>query len=516
MPEIADKREFHANEKSSFYRFLGSPRHLVALAVSLVVIGVFGSVSTVNPPGFFRDEASVALNASTIAASGRDEYGARFPLFFESLGDFRSPAFVYALAGVFVVTGPSTTVARSASAFLGLAAVVVVGLIGWRLTRRRAVGLLAGVIAGLTPWLFEVTRVAFEWSATPVAFALVLLCALEGSRQAQWGWRLPVATGLALAFLTYSYQTGRIYGPALAAGLALLVTRDRLPGLLLTWAMFVATVVVPVAVFNLRHPGALTARYDTTTFIQDDMSRFEIARTFVTNYAWKLNLFHWTFSGDPNVRHHVQGAGTLLLGLVFLAIAGAWIVIARHRRDRFWWFFLSAFLIAPAPASLTIERYHAPRLEVLPICLCVLAVPAVDLLVGHLASGPSSSARMWSRGAIVVLALVVAGQATWFQTNYWRHGGSRQEAFEAGADDVMRAAFQSSPDGRVFVSSADKRGKTQLEWWSIVFGRNDGVVVLADGQAPPPGATIVARGDPCVGCTTLLQRDAYVAYRQTG
>ena len=92
-----------------------------------------------------------------------------------------------------------------------------------------------------------------------------------------------------------------------------LISRSRLPGLLLTWATFVATVVVPVAVFNVRHPDALTARYDTTTFIQNDMARFEIVRTFVTNYAWKLNLLHWTFSGDPNVRHHVPGSGTLLL-----------------------------------------------------------------------------------------------------------------------------------------------------------------------------------------------------------
>ena len=46
----------------------------------------------------------------TIATEGRDEHGARFPLYFSSFLDYKSPLFVYGLAGVFVVTGP---IARS-------------------------------------------------------------------------------------------------------------------------------------------------------------------------------------------------------------------------------------------------------------------------------------------------------------------------------------------------------------------------------------------------------------------
>ena len=320
----------------------------------------------------------MSLNAARIATGGRDEYGARFPLFFQSFGDFKSPAFVYTLAGVFIVTGPGKAAARSTSACFGLAAVLVIGLIGWRLTGRVVVGLVVGVLTGLIPWLFEVSRLAFEVSSTPVAFALVLLGALEGSRRLRWPWWLSLAMGLSLAFLTYSYQTGRLYGPVLAVALALLWTRARARGIVLAWAVFFVTTVIPIAVFNERHPGAFSARLDVTTFVQDDMSRFEIVRTFLGNYLRKLDLWTWTFGGDTNLRHHVQGVGMLLFVVALLAIVGAWIVIKSYRRDRFWWFFLTAFLVAPVPAALAVEPYHALRTVAVAVCLCVLAIPAVD------------------------------------------------------------------------------------------------------------------------------------------
>ena len=55
---------------------------LVGLALVLAVAAFQLWVSPDNPPGFFRDEAALAYNAHTIADEGRDEYGARFPLYF--------------------------------------------------------------------------------------------------------------------------------------------------------------------------------------------------------------------------------------------------------------------------------------------------------------------------------------------------------------------------------------------------------------------------------------------------
>src|SRR4051794_4570875 len=73
-----------------------------------------------NPPGFFIDESSVAYNAHTIAQTGRDEHGESFPLYFRAFSDYKNPVYVYLLAAVFRLTGPSITAARFLSAALGV------------------------------------------------------------------------------------------------------------------------------------------------------------------------------------------------------------------------------------------------------------------------------------------------------------------------------------------------------------------------------------------------------------
>ena len=122
-------------------RGLLSPERLLVLAGLLVISIVFLHVDPKNPPGFYRDEAAIAYNAYTLSQDGKDEYGARLPLFIRSFGDYKSPLYVYGLAAVFRVTGPSTAVARTFSAVLGLAAVLVIYLLAHAISRRRAIAL---------------------------------------------------------------------------------------------------------------------------------------------------------------------------------------------------------------------------------------------------------------------------------------------------------------------------------------------------------------------------------------
>ena len=132
-----------------------------------------------NPPGYHRDEAALSLNAYTLVDGLRDEDGARLPLFFRSFDDYKSPVYPYLLAGVFKVTGPDQSVARGLSAVLVLAAVLLLGRArvsadrGASSSRRSCV-----VLAGLTPWLFELGRMAIEATTQPL-FIVLLLLALE-------------------------------------------------------------------------------------------------------------------------------------------------------------------------------------------------------------------------------------------------------------------------------------------------------------------------------------------------
>ena len=139
-------------------------------------------ISADNPPGFFRDEAALAYNAHTIADEGRDEYGARFPLYFSSFLDYKSPLYVYGLAGVFRVTGADREIARGFSAGCMLTAILLLGWLGYRRTGRASVGVATIVLAGTSPWLFELGRVAFEVAMEPLFLCLSLLGVERASR----------------------------------------------------------------------------------------------------------------------------------------------------------------------------------------------------------------------------------------------------------------------------------------------------------------------------------------------
>ncbi|HEX6622560.1 MAG TPA: glycosyltransferase family 39 protein, partial [Pyrinomonadaceae bacterium] len=123
-------------------------RGWLALAAVLVFgCAVYAAGVPAKPPGFHIDESSVAFNAHTIARTGRDEHGARLPLFFRAFGEYKNPVYIYLLAAVFKLTGPSITAARLLSAALGVAAALALGLLARRVTGRREALPLAALAA---------------------------------------------------------------------------------------------------------------------------------------------------------------------------------------------------------------------------------------------------------------------------------------------------------------------------------------------------------------------------------
>jgi len=47
------------------------------------------------PAGFFCDEASIGYNAYLLLKTGKDEYGASWPIFFRAFGEYKNPIAVY-------------------------------------------------------------------------------------------------------------------------------------------------------------------------------------------------------------------------------------------------------------------------------------------------------------------------------------------------------------------------------------------------------------------------------------
>jgi hypothetical protein len=481
----------------------------LGIGVVLAVAAFQLWISPSNPPGFFRDEAAIAYNAHSIATEGRDEYGARFPLYFSSFLDYKSPIFVYGLAGVFRITGADREVARGFAAACMLGAILLLGLLAYRRTARAAVGVAAVLLAGTTPWLFELGRVAFEVAMEPLFICLALIGVERATRLDRWTLSTAIPVSLALGAITYVYAGGRLLAPLLAVALAAILSRRRWRWVIAVWIVFALT-QVPLLVYTRVHPEALSRRFDATTYVTDDMPVWEIAWRGAVNYLQDLQLWHYVVSGDVKPYAHTPGTSAVLAASLLLSLAGLVLIVLRHRDDPFWRYAIGALLVSPIPAATTADRFHALRLAPLAVMLVVIAIPALAAL------RESFAAARRARVLVAALAVLAAAQFAVFVDTYRTNGPLRTGRFEAGVPALLSEAW--ADDGTAYVDYDDLEPLALARWYALTRGiEQTHVVRLPDGGIPPTGAVAFGRTQECdYVCERIAESGDYWIARVVG
>jgi 4-amino-4-deoxy-L-arabinose transferase-like glycosyltransferase len=479
---------------------------LLLLAASLLVAFVYFKDVPNNPVGFFVDEASIAYNAHTISQRLTDEYGAFLPLYFRAFGEYKSPIYIYALSAIFWFTGPSIYASRLLSAAAGLLAAVFLGLLGARITGRRLIGWLVFLFAALTPWIFEISRLVFEVALFPATLALFLLVLHTASKSESWSWRIAPALGVLLGAMFYTYSVGRLLSPLFALGLIFFVSQKRFRSVLLTWAI-VGLTLVPFAVFTMRHPGALGERFKHVTFVKPEHTRTQILVRFVQNYAGNLSPRSWLVSGDPEPRHHLPGMGSLLIGVVVLAVLGVGVILLWRRSEPWWRFVLYGLAVSPLPASLTLDHFHTLRLIGIPIFLIVLTVPAIEFL---LRAGKQDFVRRACLGVLVVSILV---QGVFFQ---WRFRVSmpREDAFDSYYQELLATALR-RPERPIILLDKTPAAYVYAFWYSTL--NNVDVTSFrraSQDEQIAPGSLVISHELPCTNCEIIAERGQFRVFVQ--
>lgn len=483
---------------------------LLWLLLAAAGLALYAWGAGTNPPGFFIDESSVAYNAHTISESGRDEHGEAWPLYFRAFGDYKNPTYVYLLAAVFKATGPRVAAARYLSATLGVLAAFVLGLLGARLTGSRAAGLLTFLTALLTPWLFELSRVVVEVAAYPLAVALFLLATRRAASREAWGVADSALVAASLALVTYTYSTGRLYGPLLALGLALLATsRRRVVSLLMTWTLYGLT-LVPLLVYQRRHPEALTKRFNYLTYATPESGHAEVAWEFVKHFAGNLNPWRLLVTGDVNGYQiaSVPGAAPFIFAAFALTLFGAWLALKSARHDAWWRLFFYGLAASVVPASLTNDYFHMLRLAALPVFLVALCAPALAWLI-----------ERRSRALVVFIVLTLA-QGTVFRWQFERDAGSSWRRHMYDADyplKLLPAALAASPREVHLADSTSVPGYVQALWYGAAWGLPPKTFVrLRMDEPAPAGAVVITTEDVRPRCRVLAESEPYTVCATEG
>lgn len=488
---------------------------LAVLVLVLLAGFVYGARLARNPAGFYIDESSIAYNAYTISQTARDEHGELLPLFFRAFGDYKNPTYIYLLALIFKIFGPGILIARVFSALLGLAAAATLGAVAVRISGRRVVGILIALQALLTPWLFENSRVVFEVALYPLALALFLLALARVAPKPSWSWFDSTLIALTLAVLSYSYTIGRLLAPLLAVGLAVFADRFRWRGVLRTWLIYLFT-LVPLFVFQRRHPGALTARFTGLTYITPGSTFAGNVREFAGHYLNNFSLWRMLITGESNLRDHVPGMGSVLLPTMILVVMGLWFIARKQRRNPWWRFIVYGLLVSAIPASLTVTKFPALRLIAVPVFLLMLTVPALMWLAE---SNEATTAKRMSPpykrallAAFIGLAIV---QGLIFQWHFHRNAPQRGYLFDSHYPQVFAAALA---EGKLPVYLRERPGGSgyiQAYWYATLRGMNAPQILRqSSNQTPPPEAVVISTEEDCTDCRLIVRSINYLVYIQ--
>jgi 4-amino-4-deoxy-L-arabinose transferase-like glycosyltransferase len=468
----------------------GNWLYLPLLAFAFVV---YSANLRSNPPGFFVDESSIALNAYTISQSGTDEHGNKWPVYFRAFGEYKNPTYIYLLAAVFKLTGPGIFTARMVSASLGFAAALLMGLLAFRISSSRFIGVFVGLTALLTPWLFEISRLVFEVALYPLTLAFFLLVVHRAYTKGVWELLDSAFIGVALGFLTYTYTVGRLLAPLLAIGLTLFVNAGRWRGVICAWIVYIVT-LIPLFPFKSQYPGAITERFYALTYVGQGNSLSETVWQFFSHpgavwqffshYLRNLNLWTMLVTGDPNPRHHITGMGCIFVATVILAIVGLVLVLYRHRRDAWWQFILYGLVVSVIPASLTRYNLHALRLVAFPVFLLLLLIPALAWLETH-----NGNLLLRRKVLISAIALTLL-QAGIFQLQFHTTGPTRIGAFDVDFTTVFDFVV-SSPNRPIYSTDLSY---AHAYWYGILRGMDlSEFKSTRRPRRPPSGGLVICR-----------------------
>lgn len=461
-----------------------------------------------DPPGFSSDESSICYNAFKISQAGVDEHGNRWPLFFRAFGEYKSPTIVYLLAVLFRAAGPSIAVARLTTASFGILSGILLGLLGWQMTRRFIVAGAVAITGLLTPWLFESSRLVFEVALYPALVCFFLLVLWRAGKRARWSWRDVLALTVTLSLLTYSYSIGRLLAPLLALGLALFITRERWPGVVGTWLLYGLS-LVPLVAFHQTHPDALTGRFRALTYLKPDDPIAHSVAEFTRHYLANINPWRWLVTGEGDIRDHLQGSASLLAGSVVLAAIGLAIVLRRHRRESWWRFIIYALVVAPIPASLTGNPFPQLRLIAFPVFFLVLTIPAVSWLAG------SSEERSKIRPLLFAgLLVAVASQGLVYQWRYHRNAPKLWYVFDGRfARKVLGPALAAGRASIALVDEPGKVGYIHALWYGLLAQVDPKRFIRVPwGGQPPPRSVIISTEDDCRDCRLVARALNYLVY----
>ncbi|MGH9142709.1 MAG: ArnT family glycosyltransferase [Vicinamibacterales bacterium] len=425
------------------------------MLIAAAALGLYAWRLQDAPVYLSPDEAIIAVDAHTLATTGRDVAGVPLPLYFkvqmpgESRWGWFTPAIFYFTA-LFLKTAPlSERIVRLPTACIGAMDVMLVYFVARKLFTGAGYALAAATLLALAPAHFILSRYALDY-VYPLPFILAwLLCLLVFLENGRLPWLFAATMCLGVGFYSYIASVLLMAMYLTLTGLVLFLVKQRGRACAAAATGF-ALPLLPFAVWFLKHPTVLSdtaARYNL--YDARKLNALQGVREFFSYpNLERLSSLYWTyfspsflfFSGDGQITFSTRSVGVLLLPLALLLPFGCYQVIVR-RPSVANVLVLIGFVTAPAAAVLVPEPAAINRAVALLPFAALLAAFGLELL--WTAPGFRPGRTMLASGGAALLALGLS-YGVWRLATQGRIGGATPLLIVAGGV-ALALAFVARP-----------------------------------------------------------------------
>lgn len=355
------------------------------------------------PNGLSVDEADIGYNAFSILKTGKDVYGRGFPLFFQSLDDFKPGLPVYSLLVPISLFGLSDFAIRIVPALLGSLVPFLAFMITKLMYKKETkLPYLTLVFFALAPWGISLSRAMIFYVETLVFFLLFFLFFFLALRKhVNYLFLSVIFLGLSI----YSYYASFIYLPFLVTALVILYRKffithfkkTLMCGIILALLLFPSVLHYMGAQSKSRLNAISVLTPDITLPVSIEEQKSDMVSGFpfgslihnrrlvfltamLENYFDYFN-FDYLFVNAKNIRYfYVNNVGMFYILEIPFALAGLWILFKRKNTEDKLLLFL--ILVSPFPAMITLGSpfVHRALLIFIPLQI-VSAVGAYSFFV---------------------------------------------------------------------------------------------------------------------------------------
>lgn len=327
------------------------------------------------PNGLSTDEADMGYNAYALIRTGEDVYGRKFPLFFQSLDDYKPGIPIYSLIPAVKYLGLSEYSIRLVPALIAsFTPLLMFFLLKLLYPKDAKIAPIAATLMVFAPWNIAISRATLQYIEMFFSYQVFFVAFLLAVKKNQKF--LPVSF-LVLGLTLYVYYAAVIYLPFICLILFYLYRHELLKNL----RLFIISVLILMLVSApaIAHYKTLQSksRFNVVSVfnpevvlplsiaeIQQDKQgkipfssiihnrRLIYTNTAIANYFDYFN-FNYLFTNSRTIRYFaINGVGLFYLLEVPFFLYGLYLIVTRKSRED--QLILSLLLVGPVPAMITL------------------------------------------------------------------------------------------------------------------------------------------------------------------